>query len=426
MRKHVPVLAFYFVLIGSTFLYAAWTTPRTWVTGEVVTAAQMNTHVRDNLNELRGGGIAISSQAAGDVICASSSTQLGRVAAGATTAVLQGGGASTCPFYTSTPSVTSLATSGNVSFGGQLVGAGTNSVLTMTGSGYQHTLSNSHIYFDLDANNNETGVFHIRRGSDFVSLMTVEESAGNVAMAGIITSASVGTAALRTATASSALTVSASVTMQDYSFFPNIEQDDCGQTSLGGLGGMSGNQTNDTVGRFDIIITGAACGSGSMDVRYRYITASDNPDIWIAVNNTSQIVGVWQSEDPADVAPLGIAGATVSRLDVPSVAEIKAIYSILPVTIRKQAATEFLAYLVSRGWATEGMTVAEAIDQIPDRYKRAARLWALRAIAKAANVDVAELILETMTTQDGRVVPKANYDTVVDAYRAARAARLNQ
>lgn len=29
----------------------AWTTPRTWVTSEVVTASVMNTHVRDNLNE---------------------------------------------------------------------------------------------------------------------------------------------------------------------------------------------------------------------------------------------------------------------------------------------------------------------------------------------------------------------------------------
>jgi hypothetical protein len=30
----------------------AWTTPRTWVAGEVVTAAVMNTHVRDNLKAL--------------------------------------------------------------------------------------------------------------------------------------------------------------------------------------------------------------------------------------------------------------------------------------------------------------------------------------------------------------------------------------
>lgn len=30
----------------------AWTSPRTWVAGEVVTAANMNTHVRDNMNAL--------------------------------------------------------------------------------------------------------------------------------------------------------------------------------------------------------------------------------------------------------------------------------------------------------------------------------------------------------------------------------------
>lgn len=31
----------------------SWTTPRTWSTGELVTASIMNTHVRDNLNALK-------------------------------------------------------------------------------------------------------------------------------------------------------------------------------------------------------------------------------------------------------------------------------------------------------------------------------------------------------------------------------------
>ena len=30
----------------------AWTAPRTWVTGEIVTAAIMNSHVRDNQTDL--------------------------------------------------------------------------------------------------------------------------------------------------------------------------------------------------------------------------------------------------------------------------------------------------------------------------------------------------------------------------------------
>lgn len=59
----------------------AWTTPRTWVAGEVVTASLMNTHVRDNLDALRAGGIAVASQAAQDFIYASSATQFARVAA---------------------------------------------------------------------------------------------------------------------------------------------------------------------------------------------------------------------------------------------------------------------------------------------------------------------------------------------------------
>ena len=58
----------------------AWTTPRTWVAAEVVTAAIGNTHWRDNLVELRAGGVAIASQAANDLIYAASATQLARLA----------------------------------------------------------------------------------------------------------------------------------------------------------------------------------------------------------------------------------------------------------------------------------------------------------------------------------------------------------
>lgn len=34
-------------------VFGTWTTPRTWVPGELVTASMMNTHVRDNLNSIR-------------------------------------------------------------------------------------------------------------------------------------------------------------------------------------------------------------------------------------------------------------------------------------------------------------------------------------------------------------------------------------
>lgn len=39
----------------------AWTDPRTWVTGELVTASLLNTHLRDNLNFLKDRPAAVSS-----------------------------------------------------------------------------------------------------------------------------------------------------------------------------------------------------------------------------------------------------------------------------------------------------------------------------------------------------------------------------
>jgi hypothetical protein len=61
----------------------AWTAPRTWVAGELVTASLMNQFVRDNQLALVGGQSQITSQAAGDVLYASSATQLSRLAADA-------------------------------------------------------------------------------------------------------------------------------------------------------------------------------------------------------------------------------------------------------------------------------------------------------------------------------------------------------
>lgn len=60
----------------------AWTAPTSRTTGDLMTASIWNTDLVNNLTTLRGGGIAISSQAALDFIFASSTTQLGRLAAG--------------------------------------------------------------------------------------------------------------------------------------------------------------------------------------------------------------------------------------------------------------------------------------------------------------------------------------------------------
>lgn len=71
-------IAFLLLMFALDAHAQSWTAPRTWTTGELVTAVMMNTHVRDNLTVLRTGAIAIASQAANEVIFASSTTQLSR------------------------------------------------------------------------------------------------------------------------------------------------------------------------------------------------------------------------------------------------------------------------------------------------------------------------------------------------------------
>jgi len=82
----------------------AWTNPTTQSTGTLITATIWNTDIVDNLTALRSGSVALTSQATGDVIYASSSTQLGRVAIGTSGYVLTSNGSA--PAWSNTPTLT--------------------------------------------------------------------------------------------------------------------------------------------------------------------------------------------------------------------------------------------------------------------------------------------------------------------------------
>ena len=82
----------------------AWTNPTTQSTGTLITATIWNTDIVDNLTALRSGSVALTSQATGDVIYASSSTQLGRVAIGSSGYVLTSNGSA--PTWSNTPTLT--------------------------------------------------------------------------------------------------------------------------------------------------------------------------------------------------------------------------------------------------------------------------------------------------------------------------------
>jgi hypothetical protein len=56
----------------------AWTAPRTWVTGEIVTAAYLNSNVRDNMLETSPG----KATAAGDIFVATGANAIKSVSVG--------------------------------------------------------------------------------------------------------------------------------------------------------------------------------------------------------------------------------------------------------------------------------------------------------------------------------------------------------
>lgn len=82
----------------------AWTSPRTYVAGELITAAIGNQQWRDNSIAMYAGAISLASQAAGDILYASSASQLARVGIGAAGTVLVSNGSA--PAWSASPTIT--------------------------------------------------------------------------------------------------------------------------------------------------------------------------------------------------------------------------------------------------------------------------------------------------------------------------------
>lgn len=116
------------------------------------------------------------------------------------------------------------------------------------------------------------------------------------------TVSNIGTDELVTATGSaiSGATTAQDVTMNDYSFFPSITNDSGAQANV-----QSIQQTDpsNTIGRLRL----TASGGGSTRVRWRYMSSTDNPRMWVAYDPaTGQILAAWSSDDPASNGSPGV------------------------------------------------------------------------------------------------------------------------
>ena len=117
----------------------------------------------------------------------------------------------------------------------------------------------------------------------------------------VITGNTVGTGALKTDStgyATSAATYT--VTMNDYSFFPSINDTVGGAANA--VHAVTSADPSNTISRFNIVV-----GAGTSNVRWRYVTASDDPTIWIMYDPaTGAIIGAWSSDDPTGDGSPGV------------------------------------------------------------------------------------------------------------------------
>ena len=122
----------------------------------------------------------------------------------------------------------------------------------------------------------------------------------------------IGVGNLKTATGSTSVSgvSDADVALNDYSFFPSFTSSGADRTEHHAF--YDSGDPGDTVARFHLTINPA----NTHVIRWRYMTASDNPQIWVAYDNaTGAIKAVWASDDPiaGDKPGLVVPGCTITR-----------------------------------------------------------------------------------------------------------------
>jgi hypothetical protein len=135
----------------------------------------------------------------------------------------------------------------------------------------------------------------------------------------------IGTGELKTATGSLSgdLSGATTISMNDYAFFPN-----CQQTAVGTGNGafVLVPQADDSthVGRFHMLATNV---NDTYVVRWRYVTASDMPEVWVAHDGSGRIVSVWASDDPVPGGGPGVivGGCTSKRFTAQALEQLTAL-----------------------------------------------------------------------------------------------------
>lgn len=121
----------------------------------------------------------------------------------------------------------------------------------------------------------------------------------------------VGTPELKTSTgvATSGLGAAIDVTMNDYSFAPSLTNDNANVAVQVIVVADPGN----TIGRLRL----AAQAGAISTARWRYITSSDNPAVWVSYDGLGNILAVWMSDDPTPDGSPGVTSPGGVSIQIP-------------------------------------------------------------------------------------------------------------
>ena len=390
-----------------------WTTPRTWVTDDLLTAGQFNAQFRDNLLWLRTDAQRTGTDALDDLGCGTrgsgqvlySDCDWAALPAGvvfdihdditqsativdADRVPFSDESASGDPMRYATAANLANYMQGEVELNANRVTAGTFGTARIP---------------NLDASKINAGTFGTARIPGLPASQTTSGTFSTARIpnlnaskinAGIFDAAripeieddAVGRDQLRTASMNQSGTSRFYYPGNGYAFWPVPTGDEnCS------LNTASTGDAGRWVWRND---TGGTCDDGSISMTMRYLTSSDTPSLWVVLDASGAVTDFWEAEDPIStgdtVPPLGTdePGHTVVDVGLPSLAVIESVYTAALTSDQRTAALTCTGdYVTKRGWLTTFTTLAD-LATIEARYRPSGRQWAMRCGAQASNEGV--------------------------------------
>ena len=146
---------------------------------------------------------------------------------------------------------------------------------------------------------------------------------------------------------------------------------------------------------------------GTIQAWWDYLTASDNPALWVMLDASGDVASFWESEDPLPSgAPMSVpAGSAFTVLDIglPTFTVAERLYTVvLTADQRETTLSTWGAYLVERGWLdTLPTTLVDPVTMVTARYQPSAVQWLMRFMAQAAGEITSAFYTDNLVVSGG-------------------------